>query len=307
MSVLSRPHFHDEEAAFSFLEDIIWSDGPVCPRCGETDRIGKIKANPVRRVRHGLWKCGPCNRQFTVKIRTVFEHMRIPLHKALQAVHLMCSSKKGISAHQMHRILEVTYKTAWFLEHRIREAMRDGSLSKMGGPGKTVEADETFIGKKYDKPEGARGYAHKEAVLSLVERGGEVRSRHVASVNAETLRPILAKQLDAGTALMTDEAKQYGPIGKGYAKHEKVNHSAGEYVRGDAHTNTIEGYFSIFKRGMKGIYQHCSSKHLKRYLCEFDFRYNNRSAQGIEDVERTELALAGIVGKRLLYRDSSIG
>ena len=304
MSVLSRSRFHDEDAAFAYLERIIWPNGPLCPRCGETERIGRVKANPAKRVRHGLWSCGPCKRQFTVKIGTVFEHMRIPLCKALQAMHLMCSSKKGISAHQLHRILEVTYKTAWFLKHRLREAMRARTLSVMGGPGKTAEADETFIGKKYDKPEGARGYAHKEAVLSLVERGGEVRSQHVPAVNAETLRPILAEQLDAGTTLMTDEAKQYGPIGKDYAKHETVNHSIGEYVRGDAHTNTIEGYFSIFKRGMKGVYQHCASKHLKRYLCEFDFRYNKRCARGIEDAERVELALAGIVGKRLLYRDS---
>ncbi len=300
-SVLEGPEFHDEKAAYAYVEAKLWPNGPTCPKCGGTDRAGKLNGKSTR---IGTYKCYRCLKPFTVKVGTVFESSHVKMHQWLQAIYLMCSSKKGISSNQLHRTLGVTLKTAWFMSHRIREAMRDGSLSAIGGPGKTVEADETFIGKKYDKPKGARGYAHKEAVLSLVERGGEVRSRHVPEVNAETLRPILAEQLDAGTTLMTDEAKQYGPIGKDYAGHETVNHGIGEYVRGGAHTNTIEGFFSIFKRGMKGVYQHCSGKHLKRYLAEFDFRYNKREKLGIDDARRTELALAGIVGKRLMYRDS---
>ncbi len=303
-SVLERPEFHDEKAAYAYVEAKLWPNGPTCPKCGGTDRAGKLNGKSTR---IGTYKCYRCLKPFTVKIGTVFESSHVKMHQWLQAIYLMCASKKGISSNQLHRTLGVTLKTAWFMSHRIREAMRDGSLSAMGGPGKTVESDETFIGKKYEKPEGARGYAHKEAVLSLVERGGEVRSRHVPAVNAETLRPILAGQLDPDSTLMTDEAGQYRSIGKDYAGHETVNHGIGEYVRGDAHTNTLEGYFSIFKRGMKGVYQHCSSRHLKRYLCEFDFRYNHRCARGIGDAERTELALAGIVGKRLLYRDSSMG
>lgn len=299
MSVLARPEFHDEKAAYAYVEARLWPNGPVCPKCGECERVGKLGGKSTR---VGTYKCYQCRKPFTVKVGTLFESSHVKMYQWLQAIYLMCASKKGISSNQLHRTLGVTLKTAWFMGHRIREAMRDGSLSKMGGPGKTAEADETFIGKKYDKPEGARGHAHKEAVLSLVERGGKVRSQHVPAVNAETLRPILAEQLDPDTTLMTDEAKQYGPIGKDYASHETVNHGIGEYVRGDAHTNTLEGFFSIFKRGMKGVYQHCSSKHLKRYLCEFDFRYNARSARGIGDPERTELALDGIVGKRLTYR-----
>ena len=275
----------------------------MCPKCGGQNRVGKLTGKSTR---IGTYKCYACRKPFTVKVGTVFESSHVKMFQWLQAIYLMCSSKKGISSNQLHRTLGVTLKTAWFMSQRIREAMRSGSLTPMGGPGKMVEADETFIGKKYDKPEGARGYAHKEAVLSLVERGGEVRSTHVPNVSAETLRPILAEQLDTDTTLMTDEAKQYGKVGKDYAGHETVNHGIGEYVRGDAHTNTIEGYFSIFKRGMKGVYQHCSSRHLKRYLCEFDFRYNNRSARGVEDIMRANLALMGIAGKRLLYRDSSV-
>ena len=256
MSILSKPYFHNEEAAFEHLEKLLWPEGPHCPHCGSLDRISKIKANPEKRVRYGLHKCGHCKKQFTVKIGTVFEHMRIPLHKALQAVYLMCASKKGISAHQLHRILEVQYKTAWFLCHRIREAMRAGYLSPMGGPGKAVEADETFVGGKEKSRHRSKrakkrlgGSWGKETVFSLLEREGYVRSVHTPSVTAATLRPILVQQLQGGTKLYTDDAGQYHHMHRDF-EHKIVNHGAGEYVCGEAHTNTVEGYFSIMKRGI---------------------------------------------------------
>ena len=304
MSILSKEYFHNEEAAIKHLESIIWADGVVCPKCGGVDKYYELKG---KKCRAGLKKCGHCRKQFTVKVGTVFESSHIPVHKWLQAVYLMASSKKGFSAHQLHRTLEVTYKTAWFMAHRIREAMRELHIEPMGGEGKAVEVDETYVGgleknkhasKRLNSGRGAVG---KEAVLSLVERGGKVRSQHVQSVTASNLKPILQEQIASDTRLMTDEARQYIPIGKEFAEHSSVSHSIGEYVRGDIHTNTIEGFFSIFKRGMKGIYQHCKSTHLKRYLCEYDFRYNNRD---IEDIERTVIALSGITGKRLMYRDS---
>ena len=303
MSILSKPYFHNEAAAIAHLEGIIWANGIVCPKCGTVDRSGKLEGKTARA---GLRKCYSCRKQFTVKVGTVFESSHIPLHKWLQAAYLMASSKKGISSHQLHRILEVTYKTAWFMTHRLREAMRELNIEPMGGEGKTVEADETYFGGLEKNKHASKrvphsqGGANKEVVFSLVERGGKVRSHHVQHVTAETLRPILNEQLHAATRLMTDEARQYKPLGKAFAEHHTVNHGIGEYVRGDAYTNTIEGYFSIFKRGMKGVYQHCNSTHLKRYLAEFDFRYNERQAN---DKERTSIMLRGIVGKRLTYRN----
>lgn len=305
MSVLSRPEFHSEEAAFAHLEKIIWADGKACPHCGGVDRITKVKANPAKRIREGLWRCGDCKKQFTVKIGTVFEHMRLPLHKALQAVYLMTSSKKGISAHQLHRVLEITYKSAWFLCHRIREAMRDGDLSPMGGLGATVEADETFLGRE-PGTEVSTGYLHRMKVLSLVERGsGRARSFVVDHVSSGEIGPIVFENVRRETKLMTDEHRIYRWIGKHYFYHHTVNHSSGEYVRGADHTNTIEGYFSIFKRGMKGVYQHCQKKHLHRYLAEFDFRYSYRVAAGYNDGDRSIQAMKGIVGKRLTYQTAN--
>ncbi|TGD95245.1 IS1595 family transposase [Methylobacterium nonmethylotrophicum] len=308
MSVLSQPQFHDEEAAFKWLEDTLWPEGPVCPHCGGMGRIGKIKANPEKRVRLGLHKCGDCKQQFTVKVGTVFEHARIPLHKMLQAVHLMCSSKKGISAHQLHRILEVQYKTAWFLAHRIREAMRDGSLAPMGGldgpagGAGIVEADETFIGREPGAPV-KRAYHHKMKVLSLVDReAGKVRSIVVNDLKPTTIVPILEENIAKEATLHTDEAGVYLKAAPSFIDHQTTAHGQGEYVRGIVHTNTVEGYFSVFKRGMKGIYQHCGKQHLHRYLAEFDFWYNNRVALGCGDVERAGRALKGIVEKRLTYR-----
>jgi transposase-like protein len=304
MSVLSAPHFHNEEAAIARLESIVWDNEPVCPRCGGLDRITKVKGG-----RAGLWRCGPCKRQFTVTVGTVFERSHVKLHIWFQAAHLMASSKKGISAHQLHRTLGVTYKTAWFVAHRLREAMRELHIDPLGGEGKTVEFDETFVGgKEKNKHRSKRahpvgGSGGKETVFALVERGGNVRSHHLPTVTGKTLRPILDAQIAADTRTMSDDggARVY----HGRSTHASVNHSIGEYVRGDAHTNTIEGYFSILKRGIIGTYHHVSPQHLKRYLAEFDFRYNNRTAVGIDDSTRANVALSGIVGKRLLYRDSS--
>ncbi|WP_420966851.1 IS1595 family transposase [Bradyrhizobium sp. B120] len=304
MSVLSASHFHNEVAAIARLEEIVWPQGPHCPRCGSFDRI-----TDVRGGRAGLRRCGPCKREFTVTVGTIFERSHVKLHIWFQAAHLMASSKKGISAHQLHRTLKVTYKTAWFMEHRLREAMREGHFTVMGGEGKIVEADETCIGgKEKNKHRSKRnagniGGMGKEIAFSLVERRGKVRSQHVASVTSKTLRETLVCQRDADTTLMTDDAGQYRQTHKDFT-HEVVNHGIGEYVRGDAHTNTIEGYFSILKRGITGTYHHVSPQHLKRYLAEFDFRYNERMALGVSDEARTTKALRGIIGKRLKYRDS---
>jgi transposase-like protein len=297
MDIFSAPHFRDDEAARKFLEGILWPDGPVCPHCGVIGRAYETK-------RAGVYRCAEkeCRKDFTATMKTVMERSHIALHKWLQGFHMMASSKKGVSAHQLHRTLCITYRSAWFMEHRIREAMRAGGLAPMGGPGTIVEIDETFIGNKADMPK-RRGFAHKHAVLSLVERGGKVRSFHVACTSAAHLVPILRANIAKETAVMTDEAGQYAHLGKEFASHEFVNHSAGEYGRGDVHTNTLEGYYSIFKRGMKGTYQHCSEKHLHRYVAEFDFRYSNRSKLGIEDVERSEKAISGAAGKRLYYQE----
>lgn len=299
MSILSAPYFHDEAAAYAELESVLWPHGAVCPKCGGLDRITKVKGGRI-----GLYRCGPCKRQFTVKVGTVFESSHVPLNLWLQAVYLMCSSKKGISSHQLMRVLDVQYKTAWFMTHRIREAMKSGNLPPIGGAGATVELDETYIGKKHDKAPNARGFAHKHTVFTLVERGGTSRSFHVDSAKASELFPIIAANVRPGTRVMTDEARQYNSLRKLYPDHQTVQHSADEYVRGEAHTNTVEGFFSVFKRGMKGVYQHCGEKHLHRYVAEFDFRYNNRAKLGVNDFARTRNALHGIVGKRLTYRGS---
>jgi transposase-like protein len=300
VSVLSKPYFHDEAKAFEYLESILWADGIVCPHCGVVG--GRVYALEGKTTRVGLKKCGECRKQFTVKVGTVFEHGRIPLHKFLQAVYLMTSSKKGISAHQLHRVLEVTYKTAWFLAHRIREAMRSGDLAPFGGEGGVVEVDETYIGRKQGQ-EKRRGYMHKFAVLSLVHReSGQSRSFVIDKADRDTIIPIVAKNVDRETYIMTDDAGLYTrQFMNVYLGHGVVHHSSGNYGRGRIHTNTIEGYFSIFKRGMKGVYQHCGEKHLHRYLAEFDFRYSNRAANGVDDYGRSCEALKGIVGKRLTY------
>ena len=305
MSVLSKAYFHDEEAAFAYLESKLWPEGPVCVHCGGVERITKVKANPAKRIRAGLWRCGQCKSQFTVKVGTVFEHARMPLNKMLQAVYLMTSSKKGVSAHQLHRMLEVTYKTAWFLAHRIREAMRSGDLAPFGSDGGMVEVDETYIGRDKSREMKSGGSSHKLKVLTLVERNtGRARSIVFDNFRKEEIEPIVRANLATEAFLMTDEATMYRKLGRDFADHQVVKHGRGEYVRkGEPaiHTNTIEGYFSIFKRGMRGVYQHCGKQHLHRYLAEFDFRYSHRSANGFNDGDRSEQALKGIVGKRLTY------
>ena len=312
MSVLSQKPFHDEAAAFAHVEAMLWANGRVCPHCGTVDnsyplknqRSKASKKNPNGIERHGLYKCGSCRKQFTVRIGTIFEETHLPLHKWLQAIHLMTSSKKGISAHQLHRVLEVQYKTAWFLAHRIREAMRENILPPMGGLGEVVEVDETYLGGKIDAISRAeyRSTAYpspfKNIVLTLVERGGAARSFHIDNASVASILPIMRENLRRESDLMTDAAKLYRGMGAEFGSHEWVDHSRDEYVRGHIHTNTIEGYFSIFKRGMKGIYQHCSEKHLHRYLAEFDFRYSNRIGLGVDDTERASRALEGVKGKR---------
>lgn len=306
MADLTNPIFTDADKARTHLEAVRWPDGPICPHCGVVDEATAMQGKSHRK---GLYKCKACRKPFSVTVGTVFERSKIPLNKWLLATHLMTASKKGMPAHQLHRMLGITYKSAWFMAHRIREAMRPGGeTGPLGGTGKTVEADETFVGgkeKNRHKSKRAKkrlgGNWGKETVFSLVEREGQVRSVHTPSVTAATLLPILKAQLDHGTKLMTDDAGQYRHMHRDF-DHEAVNHSAGEYVRGEAHTNTVEGYFSILKRGVTGTYHHVSQQHLKRYLAEFDFRYNERMGLGVSDAQRADKALEGIGGKRLTYR-----
>lgn len=304
MSVLSRPYFHDEAEAFKFVEAIIWPNGPVCPHCGGFERITAITPNPAKRIRFGLKRCGQCKGQFTVRMGTIFEESKLPMTKWLQAIFLMTASKKGVSAHQLHRTLEITYKSAWFLAHRIREAMRSGELAPFGSTGGAVEVDETYIGREPGKPV-KRAFHHKIKVLTLVDReSGQARSLVVDNIRPATLAPIILDNLAREARLMTDEAGHYLHVGREFAEHGVVRHGRDEYVSPEdrtIHTNTIEGYFSIFKRGMKGVYQHASKRHMHRYLAEFDFRYSNRAALGVDDSKRAELALKGVVGKRLKY------
>ncbi len=308
MSVLDKNPLRDEQAAYDFVESIVWPDGPICPHCGNADaaKIGLLKGKSTRL---GVRKCYACYKPFTVKVGTIFESSHILLHIWLQAMTLLCSSKKGISTNQLHRVLGVSLKSAWFMSHRIREAMDDkGGSGPLGGPGKIVEADETYIGKneaefrdgKWHTKQGlGRG---KIAVTTLVERRGRSRTIKVEHLKTEEIRAFVLNEADARSRLMTDGSPIYGKMRRHFAQHETVNHSQGEYVRGDVYTNTVEGYFSVFKRGMRGVYQHCKARHLPRYLAEFDFRYSNRAALDIDDEQRTINAIRGIVGKRLTYR-----
>jgi transposase-like protein len=299
---LQNPIFHDDAKAREWLEVRVWPNGPVCPHCGCTsEHVTKLEG---KKHRPGLFQCNECREQFTVTVGTVFERSKVPLSKWLAALFLMTASKKGVSSHQIHRSLGVTYKTAWFMTHRLREAMRPLSLTPMGGDGKTVEVDETFIGFQQGAntktPRVATQF--RNVVLTLVERGGSARSFHVDGTTISSVIPVVRENVRRESKLMTDEASWYRGVGKEFASHETVDHSAKEYVRGEITTNTVEGYYSIFKRGMKGIYQHCSEKHLHRYLSEFDFRYSNRIALGVDDAQRAGLLATGIKGKRLTYR-----
>lgn len=307
--LLSDPVYHDEDAARAYLEATRWADHVTCPLCGGVDKISRLQGESMGA---GWWYCGDCQDKFTVRVGTVMERSHIPLHKWLLAFRLMASSKKGISSHQLHRTLGITYKSAWFLAHRIREAMSETDPAPLGGKRKTVEADETFIIKqrgrtiwKFSNTEGWKKHADRReiVVMALVERGGKARAEVIDNLTSATLHQVLSANASPDSALMTDEWSAYMRPGRAFAKHETVNHSAEEWVRGYVHTNTVEGYFSIFKRGMKGVYQHCSETHLQRYLDEFSFRYSHRvKLRGIDDGTRTMLAIKGAEGKRLTYR-----
>ena len=298
-SALSAPHFHSEEAAFAYVEARVWPQGAVCPHCGGFDRIGKMGGKSTR---VGLYKCYQCRKPFTVRIGTIFESSHVPLNIWLQAMYLIAGSKKGISSNQLHRTLGVTLKTAWFMSHRIREAMRtDGGL--MGGNGGIVEVDEAYIGQKDNAEKGRGGFRHKMRVVSLIDRRtGEARSIDANSMVAGEVANIVRANVHRESRLVTDEAGFYAKVGKEFANHETVFHGNREYARGDVTTNTVEGFFSIFKRGMRGVYQFCNEKHLHRYLAEFDFRYSNRVALGYNDADRADNLLKGVTGKRLTYQ-----
>jgi transposase-like protein len=312
-NALVAPHFQNPEIAREWLEKTRWPEGPICSHCGST------KTPYTNKAKTGFYRCSEpeCRKDFTVTTGTVMERSHIPLNKWLMAFYLMSASKKGMSAHQLHRSLGVTYKAAWFMCHRIREAMRDDNdpgFDPLGGKGKIVEADETYFGQVEERKaspqrkgrpftkKGKSGPGGKRAVVSLVERGGRVRSFHPAVADGDTVTAIVLDNVRRESRLHTDESRLYNFVGGSFKAHETVNHTAKEYARGDVTTNSVEGYFSIFKRGMKGTYQHCKEKHLHRYLAEFDFRYNHRVALGCGDIDRTIAAVKGAEGKRLLYR-----
>lgn len=298
MSNLDQPHFKDDDKAREYLEAIRWPNGPICPHCGAVGDHYRFQGEAHR---PGVWKCKDCREQFTVTVGTVFERSKIGLHLWLQAVYLLCSSKKGMSSKQLERTLGVTYKTAWFMAHRLREAMKPTGTGLLGGGGGTIEADETYVMKKHNRrmPDESTS---KNAVFTLVERNGGARSFHVPDVTGRTLKTKLVDNVSRKAQIMTDESPTYKGIKGYFAGHDTVNHSAFEYSRGNAYTNTVEGFFSIFKRGIYGVYQHVSSHHLERYTTEFDFRYTYREKLGFNDLERMAQALKGIFGKRLTYR-----
>jgi transposase-like protein len=304
-SALSAPHFHNEEAAYAYVEARIWPEGPVCPHCGGVERISKMQGKSTR---VGAYKCYQCRKPFTVKIGTIFEDSKVAMNIWLQAMYLIAGSKKGISSNQLHRTLGVTLKTAWFMSHRIREAMRSDDTTMFGTGGGTVEVDETFIGKLKGAPV-KRAFHHKMKVLALVDRAtGQARTMVIENVNASTLMPIVLDNVAREARVMTDEHSGYRDMKRFFAAHGTTSHGRGEYVNLEdrsIHSNTVEGYFSIFKRGMKGVYQFCGEQHLHRYLAEFEFRYNNRVALGCNDADRADALLSGIIGKRLTYAQSS--
>jgi transposase-like protein len=306
-ATLTQPHFQEADKAREYLEAQVWPNGPVCPHCGV---VGEWYVLSGKSARPGLYKCKACREPFTVTVGTVFERSKIGLHLWLQAVHLMAASKKGISAKQLERMLGVTYKTAWFMAHRIRESMTADPKNLLGGPGSSgiVEADETYWGTakdaegiKYPAKTGG-GYAPKMKIFSLVERQGEKRTYHVPNVTAATLGPILKAQVAKTARLMMDEAQFYKKTGKHFASHESVNHSKQEYARGDVSSNTAESSFAILKRGLVGTFHSVSEQHRQRYANEFDFRWNTRQSLGFNDTARFQAALSGIAGKRLTYR-----
>jgi transposase-like protein len=319
------PHFQSPENARDWLEGIRWPEGPICSHCGTINRAYKTK-------KPGWYRCAEkeCRKDFTVTTGTVMERSHIPLNKWLMAFYLINASKKGMSAHQIHRAMNLDYKSAWFMCHRIREAMRAGGLGPLGGGGGIVEADETYYGnidkakrrntrtsgKPFIKKGKRHGPSNKRPIVALVERGGNVRTFHVPVADKDTVSKIVRENIDRESRLHTDESRLYSEIGRTFDAHKTVTHSHDEYVRVEypitgepaetIHTNSAEGYFSIFKRGMRGIYQHCKEKHLHRYLAEFDHRYNHRVALGYSDIDRTLAAIKGAAGKRLTYRQPRI-
>jgi len=296
--ILNQPHFQDADSAREYLESVRWANGVVCPHCGVIDKFYKLVGDAHR---PGLYKCSECREQFSVTVGTVFESSKIKLHIWLQACHLMSASKKGISAKQLERMLGVSYKTAWFMGHRIREAMNIAPKEQLGLKA-PVEVDETYWGNKGKHAPGARSFHHQMKIVSLVERNGEKRSFHVASVNGATLRPIMSGMIAKKARLMTDQAGVYEKIGPDFGSHEVVNHTLKEYSRGDITTNTVESSFALLKRGLIGTFHSVSEQHLQRYATEFDFRWNNRVSLGVNDVQRTTAVLMNIEGKRLTYR-----
>ncbi|HEX4301468.1 MAG TPA: IS1595 family transposase [Rhizomicrobium sp.] len=311
--ILSAPIFHDAEKAREWLEARLWKDGPICPKCGTVNEATLMKGKTTR---PGLYQCNACREPFTVTVNTLYERSKVPLNKWLAATHLLMASKKGMSALQVGRMIGVSKKTAWFLCHRIRESVKFSGLAPMGGEGAIVEADETYYGpvkNRIPSPDrrgrpftkgGKVGVGGKRAIVSLVQRGGDVRSFHVPRADAVTVAKIVNDNIAKESKLFTDESKLYTKVGANFAEHSTVVHSKKEYVRGEVHSNTVENYFSVFKRGMRGVYQHCDEKHLHRYLAEFDFRYNNREGKGFDDAMRFERSIPGIVGKRLTYQDT---
>jgi transposase-like protein len=310
--VLTDPRFFSEEAAFEYVEGQLWPEGPTCPHCGAlADKIGRLqgvrskpsKKNPEGVVQIGLRKCYACRgAAFTVRKGTIFEDSHLPLRLWLQAIHLLCASKKGIATRQLQRMLGCGMKTAWHLSHRIREIMKPADpAAPLGGEGRTLEADVTYVGRKPGTKSKGAGAGHMNPVLSLVVRDGTAQSFHVPNIRAETLREVLSQHASRKSDFMTDEAPAFTGIGWNFASHRHVTHSENEYVRGSVHTNTVEGFFSILKRGVYGTYHHVSEAHLHRYLAEFDFRYNNREKLGVDDTSRAVRALKGAKGRRLTY------
>jgi|HubBroStandDraft_6_1064221.scaffolds.fasta_scaffold117064_4 transposase-like protein len=310
-SILSDERFHNEDAAFAYVEAQLWPEGPTCPHCGNADtaKIGRLQGKTTR---PGLRKCYACRKAFTVRIGTIFEDSHLPLRLWLQAIHLLCASKKGYSTRQLQRTLCCGMKTAWHLNHRIRFAMKPDATGPLGGNGGTVEADETYIGgleknRHASKRKGVHGPEGKAPVVSLVERGGAIRSHHVPNVTSRNVGKILEANMAEGATFFTDDSKIYGAVKPRLRPHATVRHTDGEYVRYTddpllpIHTNTVEGFFSILKRGINGVYHHVSEAHLHRYLSEFDFRYTNREARGVDDVARADRAIRGAKGKRLTY------
>lgn len=304
-AILNQPQFQDADKAREYLEALRWPNGVTCPHCGVVGNALKLEGKAYR---PGLYKCRDCRDQFSVTVGTVFERSKIALNVWLQAVHLMSASKKGMSAKQLERMLGVTYKTAWFMSHRIREAMTGDRSTMLGGSGSSgiVEVDETYWGSVTDengvKKAAPAGFGHKMKIVSLVERNGEKRSYHVADVTAETARYVVKNHIHQSAHLMTDEAKVYNKAGKMFAIHSTVNHSAKEYARGNVTTNTVESSFAILKRGLTGTLHAVSEQHLQKYCNEFDFRWNFRQSLGYSDTDRADAALRGIAGKRLTYR-----